>query len=63
MENTNSNKKKIVRIRCPECSNYLAANSNEKNVVSGQCSICKAVVFRRKHSPRETLIKVIKQKV
>lgn len=62
MEKIHSNINKKIRIRCPECSNYLNANENEKNVISGQCPVCKVIIFKRKHSSRETLIKIIKQK-
>lgn len=62
MENTSSNQKKTVRIRCPECSNYFTANENEKNVVNGKCPICKVIILSRQHSPNEKLIKILKQK-
>jgi len=46
-------------IRCPSCSNYMKVDIHNNNSWSGQCKVCKAVVYGKQHRPRETLIKVI----
>ena len=52
---------KSVRMRCPECSNFIDATVKEGNGLAGECPYCKSIIFSKQHSPREKLIRIVKR--
>ena len=56
-----SNVGKTLKMKCPECLNYMIAHVHENGGYGGQCSVCKAVVFCRQKSAKERLIRIVKQ--
>ena len=48
------------KMKCPQCSNYVEVTPHSKGGVSGTCPICKVTFYSKEHSPKETLIKIIK---
>lgn len=60
MEMSSPAKYKTVRIRCPQCLNYMDATSDGKETLKGCCPHCKSLVFEQRH-PRERIIRIRKQ--
>lgn len=60
MEISSPAKYKTVRIRCPQCLNYMDATSDGKETFKGCCPHCKSVVFEQRHS-RERIIRIRQQ--
>ena len=54
------NSSKKVRKKCPICMNYLQVITLKNDTYKGNCPVCKAVVFSKEHSPKETHIKIIR---
>lgn len=52
---------KIVRMRCPDCLNYMTAKVVSEGAVSGICPVCKSLVYSKQHSNKVKYIKIIKQ--
>lgn len=59
MQNCFLNKEKTKKVKCPECFNYMILTAHN-NGYSGQCSVCRSVIFSKQHTPKEKLIKIIK---
>ena len=58
MEKSNSDKK--VRMRCPECLNFMNAIVCDNGAMKGICHICKSTIFSKQHSVKEKHIKIIR---
>lgn len=52
---------KQKKIKCPSCSNYMNLDACKNGAYKGTCSVCKTIVFAKKHTKKETYIKIIKQ--
>ena len=53
-------KYKTVRIRCPQCLNYMDATSDGRETLKGCCHHCNSIVFEQRR-PRERIIRIRKQ--
>ena len=51
---------KVVRMRCPDCLNYISAKVVSEGAVSGICPVCKSLVYSKQHSNKVKYIKIIK---
>lgn len=56
----NSTQTNSVRIKCPECSNYMDATIQNSGGLAGKCYYCKSIIFSKQHSPKEKLIRIVK---
>lgn len=61
MEKSNSSNK--VRMRCPDCENYMKVIVHKNGAMTAKCNVCKAVVYSKQHSVNERLIRVISQPI
>lgn len=61
MEKSVSSVEKTQRMKCPECLNYMIAHIHDNGGMSGTCPVCKARVYSRQHTPKERLIRIVKQ--
>lgn len=51
---------KVKTVKCPECLNKMKVNYH-KDGYSGQCPVCKSVICSKQHTPKEKIIRIIKQ--
>lgn len=56
----NKSSSKKIRIRCPECTNFMQATISANGSASGQCPTCKSVIVTNQHSVKEKHIRIIK---
>lgn len=56
----NSSLAKTIKMRCPECLNFMIADICENGAVKGNCPVCKSSVFSKQHSVRERRIRIVK---
>ena len=59
----NKSSSKKVRIRCPECTNFMQGTVSANGSVTGQCPTCKSVIVSKQHSLKERHIRIIKNNV
>ncbi len=52
--------KKQLKIKCPNCSNYMNLDACNNGAYKGNCSVCKTIVFAKKHTQKETYLRIIK---
>ena len=57
----NSSSTKTIKMRCPECLNFMIADICENGAIKGICPVCKSSVFSKQHSVRERRIRIVKQ--
>lgn len=50
-----------VNVRCPQCLNKMKATICGKDEIKGQCPVCKAVFFKKRHNAKEIRIRIINQ--
>ncbi len=48
------------RIRCPECLNYMTVTEQDNGCLQGTCAVCHSRISRKRHSKKETVIKIIR---
>lgn len=46
------------RIKCPECLNYMNIKSHNNGAYSGECPVCKSVIFSKQQSPKKKIITI-----
>ena len=51
---------KNMRVRCPECLNYMTVEGTKPGTYKGVCPVCKACVFSRQHNQRERYLKIVR---
>lgn len=54
-----TNKTKVAR--CPNCLNYMKMITTKDSAMKGICPVCKCVIFSKKKSCTETIIRVVTQ--
>ena len=52
---------KTLKMKCPECLNFMVAKVHNNGYSSGKCPVCKAMVITKQHSSKEKLIRILKQ--
>lgn len=52
---------KTIKMKCPECLNFVNAHINEKGVIYGFCPVCKTSFSSKQKSEKEKIIKIVKQ--
>lgn len=60
MGKTNSFLLQNVKMRCPECLNFMNAKRNISGTISGTCPVCKSKIFSKQYSNKERHIKIVK---
>lgn len=51
---------KLVRMRCPECLNFMNAKNDEHGSIKGTCPVCKSTIFSKQHSVNVRLLKIVR---
>ena len=49
-----------IRIKCPECSNYMTAEVKGDGSLKGNCFICKSTIMLQQFSFKEKRMRIIK---
>lgn len=60
MKNSNCSKK-TIKMKCPECLNFVNANINDNSVIYGVCNVCKTTFSSKQKSEKEKLLRIVKQ--
>ena len=61
MQSDASRQQKTIRVRCPDCLNYMTVKTQPNGSYSGTCPVCKAKIFSKEYSPKERHIKIVKR--
>lgn len=51
---------KTLKMKCPECLNYIIADIRENNDLYAYCPLCHATIIEKQHSDKEKLIRILK---
>lgn len=53
---------KIVKIKCPQCLNFMLAKVDSKNNLIGKCTVCKSLIISKQKNKREKNIKILRDR-
>lgn len=52
--------RKVRRIKCPDCLNYMTVTVHENGEAKGFCKKCNSTIIARRASEKERLIRIVK---